>query len=139
MGTLCWARMQCYLGTVGKEAWRRGGQALVSLRSWVPGLTSSSSSPSPSCSASASRFGQAAATSRGLHFDVEDNSQVDHVFKKMNRKLNMEGVLLEARIRTWHTKKSDQKIIDQRRTAKRLARKAVGRKINWIMKKRERG
>merc|ERR1739848_111684 len=109
MGTLCWARMQCYLGTVGKEAWRRGGQALVSLRSWVPGLTSSSSSPSPSCSASASRFGQAAATSRGLHFDVEDNSQVDHLFKKMNRKLNMEGVLLEARIRTWHTKKSDQK------------------------------
>ena len=78
-------------------------------------------------------------TARSVHFDVDDNSQVDHVFKKLNRKLNMEGVLLEARIRTWHTKKSDQKIIDQRRTAKRLARRAIGRKINWIMKKRERG
>ena len=76
---------------------------------------------------------------RGIQFDIEDNSQVEFAMKKMNRKLNMEGIPLEARIRERHTKKSDQKIIDQRSTAKRLARKAMGRKIRWIMKKRERG
>lgn len=85
-------------------------------------------------------FGQATTTQvRGIQFDIEDNSQVEFAMKKMNRKLNMEGILLEARIRERHTKKSDQKIIDQRSTAKRLARKAMGRRIRWIMKKRERG
>uniref|UniRef100_A0A7S2Z7D5 Mitochondrial ribosomal protein S21 n=1 Tax=Chloropicon laureae TaxID=464258 RepID=A0A7S2Z7D5_9CHLO len=83
--------------------------------------------------------GGAAAARRTVFFDVDDNSQVDHAFKKLNRKLNMEGVLLESRIRTRHTKKCEQKRIDQRSTAKRLARREVGRKIRWIMRRRERG
>ncbi|QDZ20791.1 ribosomal protein S21 [Chloropicon primus] len=119
-----------YLAALSKEVLRRGTGRGWSVARWnpaaaqsAPGAMGTSTAPFP----------------RSLHFDVEDNSQVDHVFKKMNRKLNMEGILLEARIRTWHTKKSDQKIIDQRRTAKRLARKAIGRKINWIMKRRDRG
>ncbi len=76
---------------------------------------------------------------RSIYVEVEDNSEIDFCFKKLTRKLNQEGVLLESRIRSRHTKKSDQKIIDQRSTAKRLARKSVGRKIRWIMKRRERG
>ena len=76
---------------------------------------------------------------RSIYVEVEDNSEIDFCFKKLTRKLNQEGVLLESRIRSRHTKKSDQKIIDQRSTAKRLARKSVGRKIRWITKRRERG
>lgn len=116
------ALLQC-AGILGRALRSRGATALV-------GGQATKFSPTPAV---------AADPRRPLHFDVEDNSKVDHMFKRLNRKLNMEGVLLEKRIRARHTKKSDQKIIDQRRTAKRLARKAIGRRINWIMKRRERG
>jgi ribosomal protein S21 len=105
----------------------------LSLKSWRPASASLGSSSSTSSSS------QQLQQTRSIQFDIEDNSQVEFAMKKMNRKLNMEGILLEARIRERHTKKSDQKIIDQRSTAKRLARKAMGRRVRWIMKKRERG
>ena len=114
------------LARLGKDLVRAGCGTLAGARELTRSAAAATATPTTTAA-------------RSVHFDVDENSQVDHVFKKLNRKLNMEGVLLEARIRTWHTKKSDQKIIDQRRTAKRLARRAIGRKINWIMKKRERG
>ncbi len=116
--------------SLGDQLVRR---AVVGACGVAPGAPASFS-PVPAAAAAAG-----AGARRTVFFDVDDNSQVDHAFKKLNRKLNMEGVLLESRIRTRHTKSCEQKRIDQRSTAKRLARREVGKKIRWIMRRRERG
>jgi len=80
-----------------------------------------------------------APSSRRAILVTVDNNNVDKAVRRLRRRMIEEGVARELKERTHNQKPSELRVLAGKACEKRLAKRGLKIKLNWVLRKRMRG